>query len=186
VSTTTGIVVRDAVPDDVHAVAMIGAAGFSDSYETILAPSVIEAVVAQTYSPSSIAACIRRCTAAADAQFLVAERAQGVVGFLHLDSDGAEPELHRIYVAPTQTGGGVGAALLGELHKRLPAASTYVLMVLAPNRGAIRFYERHGLEIERETDAVAHYEENMGFVPPETAPVPAFIMRYRPFRRVAG
>jgi ribosomal protein S18 acetylase RimI-like enzyme len=172
--------VRDAAPEDAHAVAKIGAAGFSGSYETVLSRSVIEAVIGQIYTTASISACIRHCTAASDAQFLVAERDQQVVGFLHFDSEGAEPELHRIYVDPNHTGAGIGAALLGELHRRLPAATTYVLMVLAPNRGAIRFYERQGLTIERETDAVAHYEENMGFVPPETTPVPALIMRYLP------
>src|SRR5439155_8331783 len=76
-------------------------------------------------------------------------------------------------------GRGIGAALLGDLHRRLPAAATYILMVLEPNTGAIRFYQRHGLEIERETDAVSHYKDTMGFVPPDTQPVPALIMRYR-------
>ena len=145
---------------------------------SILAPEVIDAVIEQTYSPDAVADCIRRCVAARDAQFLVAERAGQVVGFLHFDSEGPEPELHRIYVDPTQTGGGIGAALLGDLHRRLPAAATYILMVLAPNTGAIRFYQRHGLEIERETDAVSHYKDTMGFAPPDTPPVPAMIMRY--------
>ncbi len=50
-----------------------------------------------------------------------------------------------------------------ELHARLPIGSTYILMVLAADTGAIRFYERYGLLRERTVDAVEHYSENMGF-----------------------
>jgi ribosomal protein S18 acetylase RimI-like enzyme len=178
VSSAAPVHVRDAAPDDAAAIATIGAAGFSGSYATILAAAVVDAVIEQTYSPAAIADCVRRCVAASDAQFLVAERDGQVVGFLHFDCEGPTPELHRIYVDPTQTGGGIGAALLDELHRRLPAATSYILMVLAPNTGAIRFYQRHGLQIERDTDAVSHYRDAMGFVPPDTPPVPALIMRY--------
>ena len=179
VSSAAAVHVRDAAPDDAAAIAVIGAEGFSGSYATILAPAVIEAVIEQTYSRVAVADCVRRCVAAPDAEFLVAERDEQVVGFLHFDSEGPNPELHRIYVDPTRTGGGIGAALLDELHRRLPASASYILMVLAPNTGAIRFYENHGLEIERDTDAVSHYKDNMGFVPPDTPPVPALIMRYQ-------
>jgi ribosomal protein S18 acetylase RimI-like enzyme len=179
VSSAATVHVRDAVPEDAAATAAIGATGFRGSYATILAPGVIDAVIEQTYSPIEVADCVRRCVAAPHAQFLVAECDEQVVGFLHFDSEGPEPELHRIYIERTQTGGGIGAALLRELHQRLPAAGSYILMVLASNTGAIRFYQRHGLDIESETDAVSHYKDNMGFVPPDTPPVPALIMRYR-------
>jgi ribosomal protein S18 acetylase RimI-like enzyme len=77
------------------------------------------------------------------------------------------------------TGGGIGTALLRALHARLTGHHTYILMVLAENEGAIRFYQRHGFVVERETDAVTHYQENMGWIaPPGTPPVPALIMRY--------
>ena len=59
------------------------------------------------------------------------------------------------------------------------AAVTYILTVLAPNTGASRFHERHGLAVEHEADALSHYRANMGFVAPATPPVPAQIMRYR-------
>ena len=172
------MLVRDANTADVDAVARIGAEGFSGSYAETLSPAVIAAVIEQTYTRRALADCIRRCVEAPDAEFLVAEQDGQVVGFLHYDSVGPHPELHRIYVEPDRTGGGIGAALLQEFHRRLPPDASYVLMVLAPNRGAIRFYERHGLHTERETDAVTHYEENMGFVPPDTESVPALIMRY--------
>ena len=140
---------------------------------------MIDAVIEQTYTPPALRECIHRCVEAPDAEFLVAEQDDQVVGFLHYDSAGREPERHRIYVDPERTGGGIGAALLDQLHRRLPNNASYMLMVVAPNNGAIRFYERNGLEAERETDAVSHYEDNMSFVPPDTTPVPALIMRYR-------
>jgi ribosomal protein S18 acetylase RimI-like enzyme len=173
-----GVLVRDATADDAKAIWTIGGAGLSRSYAGILAPAVIDAVIEQTYTPPALIECIHRCVEAPGAEFLVAEQDDEVVGFLHYDSEGREPELHRIYVDPDRTGGGIGAALLNELHQRLPHDASYMLMVLAPNNGAIRFYQSHGLETERETDAVSHYQDNMGFVPPETAPVPALIMRY--------
>jgi hypothetical protein len=33
-----------------------------------------------------------------------------VIGYLHYDAEGAEPELHRIYVNPDEKRGGVGGA----------------------------------------------------------------------------
>jgi ribosomal protein S18 acetylase RimI-like enzyme len=171
--------VREASAADTSAVASIGADGFTTSYRTILSDAVISAVVEQVYSREAVEASIRRCTASPGAEFLVAVAEGEVTGFLHFDSEGQEPELHRIYVDPQATGGGVGTALLLGLHARLPAASTYILMVLAQNDRAIRFYERHGPVVERETDAVSHYQQNMAFTPPDTPAVPALIMRYR-------
>jgi ribosomal protein S18 acetylase RimI-like enzyme len=177
------VIVRDATPNDVPAVAAIGAAGFSESYRAILSQEVIAAVREQIYSAAAVEASIRRCTSARDAQFLVAEAGGAVLGFLDYDSEGNESELHRIYVDLHATGGGIGTVLLRALHARLTGDDTYILMVLAENEGAIQFYHRHGLEVERETDAVTHYQENMGWVaPPDTPPVPALVMRYRPTR----
>ena len=183
--TTSDLRVRDASDADAAAIAAIGADGFADSYAEILTRAVIDAVIEQTYSCSAVAGCIGRCIAADNAEFLVAERGGRIAGFLHFDSEGREPELHRIYVDRTQIGGGVGSQLMAELRRRLDERVAYILMVLKPNTAAIRFYERHGLRIERETDAVAHYSENMGFSSPDTRPVPALIMRYRP-RRLQG
>ena len=166
--------------EDAAATAAIGTAGFRGSNATILAPAVIDAVIEQTYSPTAITELHQALRGGARWTVPVAEREGQVVGFLHVDSAGAEPELHRISVERTQTGGGSGgAALLRELHQRLPAAGSYILVVLAPNTSAIRFYKRHGLDIERGTDAMSHYKGTMGFVPPDTPPVPALIMRYR-------
>ena len=101
-----------------------------------------------------------------------------VVGYLHFDSAAREPELHRIYADLEQTARGIGHLLVEELHRRLPGGSSYVLLVVAANTGAIRFYERHGLQRDHEVDAVQHYRDAMGVELPPAAEVPSLIMRY--------
>jgi GNAT superfamily N-acetyltransferase len=122
---------------------------------------------------------VARCAIGEDAHFLVAEQAGRVIGFLHYDCEGQEPELHRIYVEPTLKRGGVGSALLKELHARLDPGLSYVLMVVAANRGAVSFYEHHGLaEVER-VDGVTYMHERMGVeFPPDTPAVPALLLRF--------
>src|SRR5437764_10817116 len=105
------------------------------------APATIEAVVRDTYSPVAVADAIRRCSGS-PAVFLIAELEASVVGFLDFDSEGPEPELHRLYVDPEVTARGIGGALLRCLHERLGSAASYILLVLAANERAVRFYER--------------------------------------------
>ena len=116
-----------------------------------------------------------------DAEFLVAERDGDVVGYLHYDSEGAEPELHRIYVDPGQKRGGVGSALMRELHARLPPGGQYILLVVEANKDAQAFYERHGLVIERRIDGPSYFGKASAI---ETdVPLPAadaIIMRFIP------
>jgi ribosomal protein S18 acetylase RimI-like enzyme len=47
------------------------------------------------------------------------------------------------------------------LHARLPAGSSYVLLVAEVNTDAQAFYERHGLVVERRIDGGRHYSEAM-------------------------
>jgi ribosomal protein S18 acetylase RimI-like enzyme len=172
-------VIRDAQRSDAEAIAGIGSVAFALAYRDMLSPETIAAVVDQTYSPAAVAHSIEWCQNVTGAHFTVAEHEGVVTGFLHFDSEGREPELHRIYTDPNRTGRGIGRALMQDLHARLAPGATYILMVLAANVGAIRFYERCGLVSEREVDAVQHYRDNMGFLAPETTEVPAVIMRYR-------
>jgi ribosomal protein S18 acetylase RimI-like enzyme len=173
------VVVRDARSTDAEAIAAIGSIAFPLAYASVLRPTVITAVLEQMYSSTAVTGSINRCLTTSNAQFLVAEQEGVVAGFLHFDCEGREPELHRLYADPGKTGRGIGAALMKELHARLPIGSTYILMVLAANSGAIRFYERCGLLRERTVDAVKHYRDNMGFQAPNPTEVPALIMRYR-------
>jgi ribosomal protein S18 acetylase RimI-like enzyme len=131
------VVVRDATPSDAPAVAHLGAEGFSESYRTILSPKVIVAAT----SRSTRRRPLKRPSAAVlrqGAEFLVAEAGGALVGFVDYDSEGKEPELHRIYVHLEATGGEIGTALLRALHARLTGHHTYILKVLAENEGAIR------------------------------------------------
>ena len=173
--------VRDAEPADAESIAVIGEVAVPRTYEGLIRdPEVVRSIVAQTYAPAALRDCIERCARADDAHFLVAERDGATVGFLHYDCAGPEPELHRIYVAPGRERRGIGTALLRLLHDRLPEEATYVLMVIAANNGAVRFYEHHGLVVTQELDGPEYMHERMGVqFPPGTARVPALIMRYR-------
>jgi ribosomal protein S18 acetylase RimI-like enzyme len=102
-----------------------------------------------------------------------------VVGYLHFDSEGAEPELHRIYVDPAQKRGGIGSALMLELHARLRPGASYILLVAEANTAAQSFYERHGLVVERRIEGNSHYSNAMN-LELESQPQPAagVLMRF--------
>lgn len=82
----------------------------------------------------------------------VAEVADRLVGYLVLTGDW----LDDLFVAPGQTGHGVGAALLDVAKSQRPDG--FSLWVFESNVGARRFYSRHGLvELER-TDGSTNEE----------------------------
>jgi ribosomal protein S18 acetylase RimI-like enzyme len=173
------LVVRTAVVADAPSIAAIGRVGFPAVHNDVVGAEFAAAVVEQTYSIEALTECITRCAAATDAEFLVAEQDGQVLGYLHYDSEGAEPELHRIYVDPGRKRGGVGSALMRELHARLPPGRQYVLLVAQANKDAQVFYERHGLVIERRVEGTGHHMNAIGIrvdVPPP--PAPAFLMRF--------
>jgi hypothetical protein len=58
-----------------------------------------------------------------------------------------------------------------------------MLLVVAGNDRAVRFYERHGLLVSRIVDGLVYYSDRMGVLfPPGTRPVGLVLMR----RSVAG
>ena len=183
-STTPGsgcqiVQIRNAERTDAATIAAFGSVAFRRTYEDAVPEGLVDAVVAQTYTRTAVEHTIVRCTREEGTHFLVAEDGdERVVGYLHFDSAGPEPELHRIYVDPQRTAQGIGHLLMEELHRRLPAGSSYVLLVVAANTGAIRFYERHGLRRDHEVDAVQHYRDAMHVELPPAAEVPSLIMRY--------
>ena len=183
VPTTRDVFVRDASVGDADAIAAIGREAVPAQYAGLLDPAVMKATMLQAYLPSALVACIERCHGASDAFFLVAERSRQVVGFLHFDSFGPEPELHRLYVDSRNRGAGIGTLLMNALHGRLPAESAYMLLVVAGNDRAVRFYERHGLHVAQVVDGLAYYSEHTGVVfPSNTRPFHPVLMR----RRVSG
>jgi ribosomal protein S18 acetylase RimI-like enzyme len=181
--TAQDVLVRDAAGTDAAAIAAIGSQAMPAQYAGLVDPAAVAAVVSQAYEPSAVTECIHRCQRTSDALFLVAERSDRVVGFLHFDSVGPEPELHRLYLDPRHRGAGVGTLLMTGLHARLPAESAYMLLVVAGNDRAVRFYERQGLHVSRLVDGLVYYSERMGVVfPSGTRPVSLVLMR----RTVAG
>ena len=175
------LVIRTAVVADAPSIAAIGSVAFPAVHDAVVGAEFAAAVVEQTYSVEALTDSITRCSAAGDAEFLVAERDGDVIGYLHYDSEGAEPELHRIYVDPGRKRGGVGSALMRELHARLPPGGQYILLVAEANTDAQAFYRRHGLVSESRVDGPRHYRKAMAIeidAPPPAAA--ALLMRFIP------
>jgi len=172
--------VRDALPADAPAIAAIGRVAVPDTYKDLIGDeSVMSSIVEQSYALDALRRCVGRCARAEDAHLLVAENAGRVVGFLHYDCEGPEPELHRIYIEPTLKRRGIGSALLRELHHRLPPGTSYILMVVAANRAAVCFYAHHGFVEAERVDGVTYMHERMGVdFPPDTSSVPALVLRF--------
>lgn len=72
---------------------------------------------------------------------IVAERAGVVLGFIAVKGAWVE----QLYLDPPWTGRGIGTALLSTATRGLKEARLYCFQA---NRGACRFYERHGFRIE--------------------------------------
>jgi ribosomal protein S18 acetylase RimI-like enzyme len=173
------LVIRAATGADAPAIAAIGSVGFPAVHDDVVGRTFAAAVVEQTYSIAALTECIARCGTDDNAEFLVAEEDREVLGFLHYDCDGAEPELHRIYVDLERKRAGIGSALVRELHARLRPGNSYVLLVAEANTGARAFYERHGLIVERHVDGPSHYRATMNLdvdSPPKAAD--ALLMRF--------
>ncbi len=171
---------RDATYRDAAAIAAIGSEAMPVQYVGLVDPAAVDAAVRQTYSPAALTDCIERCREASDGFFLVAEQSRQVAGFLHFDYFGPEPELHRLYVDGPYRAAGIGTLLMNELHARLPTELEYMLLVVAGNDGAVRFYRRHGLEVAHFVDGLVYYSERMGVsFPTGTRPFSMVLMRRR-------
>jgi ribosomal protein S18 acetylase RimI-like enzyme len=82
-----------------------------------------------------------------DGEIVVAEEAEGVVGFVWSGESRDEPgkgELLAIYVLPEAWGSGTGSALMTSALESLRGFSSATLWVLEDNPRARRFYEREG------------------------------------------
>src|SRR5258708_25960032 len=63
--------------------------------------------------------------------------------------------------------------MMQELHQRLAPGASYILMVVADDRPAVAFYQRHGLVEEARVDGPSYMHEHMGVsFPPGTPAVP--------------
>lgn len=171
--------VRDAGLADAVGVAAIGKVAVPETFRGIVDPVVLSNIVEQSYSIEALRTCIARCRDAVDGHFIVAELDGRVVGFLHYDCEGPDPELHRIYLEPALKRQGIGSVLLRELHERLSPGATYILMVIAANVPAVTFYRRHSFVEEAKVDGPSYMSEHMGVVYPSgTQPAPALVLRF--------
>lgn len=167
--------VREAEVTDAAAIAALGSEAFRATHIGLLDVRTIDAVIVQTYSVPALTACIAQCAGAPDAFFLVACAESSILGYLHYDNTGDEPELHRIYVTRHKEGTGIGTALLEALHARLPDRASYRVTVAAGNEPALRFYRRRGFTTETRIEE-AYYPGVK--LPPTSEPVPVLILRY--------
>lgn len=171
--------IRDADSADAAGIAAIGKESVPETYRDLVDPVVLRNIVDQSYSIEALQVCLARCREAGDAHFIVAEMDGRVVGFLHYDCTGPDPELHRIYIEPAMKRKGIGSALLHELHERLIPGASYILMVVAANLPAVTFYRRHGLVEEARVDGPTYMSEHMGVSLPTGAGLaPALVLRF--------
>jgi chorismate mutase/GNAT superfamily N-acetyltransferase len=84
----------------------------------------------------------------------VAERDGALVGYLVLTDDWVDD----LFLAPAETGHGVGAALLDVAKAERPGG--FLLWVFESNHGARRFYERHDLVVLESTDGSGNAERS--------------------------
>lgn len=81
--------------------------------------------------------------------YLVAHRAELVLGYAGVDLSGASADLMSLAVTSAEQGRGVGGRLLRALHGRVreAGADSMVLEVREDNRPALALYERHGYRL---------------------------------------
>jgi ribosomal protein S18 acetylase RimI-like enzyme len=175
------LTVRTAEVGDATEIAAIGSVAFRSVHDSIIGPEIAASVVEQTYSIEALTACITFCATTDDAHFLVACEGGDVVGYLHYDCEGPQPELHRLYVDPARKRGGIGSSLMRELHTRLKPGSSYVLLVAELNADARAFYDRQGFVFEARVIGNEYYMETMG-TKDEPSPPPyddrALVLRF--------
>lgn len=165
------LTIRTAEVGDAPEIAAIGSIAFPAVHDSIISPEIAASVVEQTYSIEALTACITLCATKDNAHFLVACEGGSVVGYLHYDCEGPQPELHRLYVDPARKRGGIGSSLLRELHTRLKPGTSYVLLVAEQNTDARAFYDRQGFVFDARVIGNEYYMQTMG-TKDEPAPPP--------------
>ena len=73
-----------------------------------------------------------------------------ITGFAAIHDEPEKIWLDHLYIAPIAQGLGLGSALLDKVRTQRPQG--FSLWTFQQNRGARRFYERHGLTLARLTD----------------------------------
>ncbi|MBK6291405.1 MAG: GNAT family N-acetyltransferase [Candidatus Kapabacteria bacterium] len=143
------MLVRDATPDDVHAIAEIHVASWQSTYKGIVPQEFLD-----TMSVDDSAARWMRSFSRTTCKLIVAEIDDVIVGWCYSGycrDDDAHPttaELWAIYIHPNAIQRGVGQALWKNAKESLASIGyTHVIVwVLKENLQAIGFYSRIGLQ----------------------------------------
>ncbi|QKW20206.1 GNAT family N-acetyltransferase [Kitasatospora sp. NA04385] len=143
-------VLREGTAADAAAVARLHAASRRAAYAHLVPERVLDAEDAQQEMLWTLRLEADYGTPADTPVLLLAEEpgrdpgaGRALVGFAHLVPDGGEVRLEQLHVRPDRTGGGIGTRLLRAALDRFPDVPVR-LDVLAANRRAVAFYERHG------------------------------------------
>jgi len=139
-------VLREGTAADAAAVARLYTASRRSAYAGLVPAGVLDAEGAEQELLWTLRLGADYGTPADTPVLLLAEAERGggdVEGFAYLVPDGGEVRLEHLHVRPGRTGGGTGGRLLRAALERFPGAPVR-LDVLAANRRAIAFYERHG------------------------------------------
>ncbi|WP_430506122.1 N-acetyltransferase family protein [Haloparvum sp. PAK95] len=155
------LTVRRANGTDLDAIREIAKAAWQDTYEAF-DEAEVAAIVDDWYDPADL----EERFAAPDELFLVAEIADGLVGFCHGYVGQEEADVLRIYVHPDHQRAGVGQSLHDAFadHCREEGVSDLYAFVLADNDVGCGFYEALDFrEVDTETTEILgeEYEETV-------------------------
>ncbi|QCJ46847.1 GNAT family N-acetyltransferase [Haloprofundus sp. MHR1] len=136
--------VRPAKTDDIPAIQRVARRSWEATYDEILGRETVEETVSEWYSDETLAEALDRPGTA----FLVAERANEVVGFCHGVVEAEQGDIVRLYVDPDHWRDGVGSALYERLRSDLEDFNMHRLeaIVLADNEMGNEFYRTLGFE----------------------------------------
>ncbi|MDQ3034339.1 MAG: N-acetyltransferase family protein [Myxococcota bacterium] len=152
-SSPAPVVIRAVVPADAAAVAAI--------YEHYVAETIVT-FEEERVGAAEMARRIGEVTSAG-LPWLVAEERDGIVGYAYATRWRARSGYRfsvevTVYLAPEQTGRGLGSQLYGELFPRLAALGVHAVIggIALPNAGSVALHEKLGMQ------KVAHFRE-VGF-----------------------
>ena len=145
------MLIREAIPDDALAIALIQVHSWQAAYQDIIPGEYLQSLSASQREPVW-----REILQLNDSQTLVVEQDGAIRGWINIgnsrDADAAEmtAEVWGFYVAPDHWGNGLGKALWAEASLRLVRQefTQVTLWVLRDNARAIRFYRAAGFQID--------------------------------------
>lgn len=144
---------RSPVVHEAAAIAELGRSSFIEAFGHLYTQADLDLFLTQVYAPDVVAQEI----ASPNRLFRIAEQAGDMLGYcklgldLSLDYDPGEMrvmELKQLYLRGTQTGSGIGGALMDWAlsEARLRGYEAVLLSVWSENHRAQRFYRRYGFE----------------------------------------